>query len=360
MTTASPVPVRPDWYPAVAAFARPDSRRATWQLIETLVPYAATWVAMAWLAPTRPLAALGLAVVAAGLLVRVFILFHDCCHGSLFPSARANRIVGYVTGLLTLTPFELWQHAHAQHHATVGDLDRRGVGDVWTLTVREYVAASHLQRFFYRVFRNPLVLFGVGPVFVFVVRQRFCPRHASRRERFSVWFTNAGAAALTVAAVLAIGVWNFFLLVVPVGLIGGAAGIWLFYVQHQFDDVYWSRHDTWDPWRAALAGSSYYKLPKVLQWFTGSIGLHHIHHVQPRIPSYALQECQDGVPAFQEVRPLTIRASLRMVRLRLWDEAHQRMVRFADVRAGDTPSTDSSAQAGVTDMSPGMLGPPNR
>jgi acyl-lipid omega-6 desaturase (Delta-12 desaturase) len=335
---ASPASARPDWYPAVAAFARPDARRGTWQLIETLVPYAAIWAAMAWLVPRHPLAALGLTVFAAGLLVRVFILFHDCCHGSLFPSARANRIVGYLTGLLTFTPFEMWQRAHVQHHATVGDLDRRGVGDVWTLTVSEYLAASRLQRFFYRVFRNPLVMFGIGPVFVFLVQQRFCPRHAGRRERFSVHFTNVGAAALVVAAVLAIGFWNVILLAAPVGLIGGAAGIWLFYVQHQFEDVYWSRHDTWDPWRAALAGSSYYKLPKVLQWFTGSIGLHHIHHVQPRIPSYALQRCQDQVAAFQGVPPLTIRGSLRLVRLRLWDEAHQRMVRFADLHPGDTAS----------------------
>jgi acyl-lipid omega-6 desaturase (Delta-12 desaturase) len=339
---APPGPAKPDWYPAVAAFARPDTRRATWQLIETLVPYAAVWIAMAWLVPRRPLAALGLTVLAAGLIVRVFILFHDCCHHSLFPSARANRIVGYLTGLLTLTPFELWQHAHVQHHATVGDLDRRGVGDVWTLTVGEYLAASRLQRLFYRVFRNPLVMFGVGPVFVFVVQQRFCPRHASRRERFSVRFTNVGAAALVVAAVAALGFWNFALLVAPVGLIGGAAGIWLFYVQHQFDDVYWSRHDTWDPWRAALSGSSYYKLPKVLQWFTGSIGLHHIHHLQPRIPSYSLQRCQNAVPALQDVPPLTIRGSLRTARLRLWDEAHQRMVRFTDLRAGDTPSTGTA------------------
>ncbi len=330
---AAPVRARPDWYPAVAAFARADTRRATWQLIETLVPYVAVWAAMAWLVRRHPAAALGLTVLAAGLTVRVFILFHDCCHGSLFPSARANRVVGYITGLLTLTPFERWQRAHVRHHATVGDLDRRGVGDVWTLTVKEYLAASRLQRFFYRAFRNPLVMFAIGPVFVFVIQHRFCPRHASRRERFSVHFTNAGAAALLAGAVLAFGFRNFVLLAAPVGLLGGAAGIWLFYVQHQFDDVYWSRHEAWNPWRAALAGSSYYKLPKVLQWFTGSIGLHHIHHVQPRIPSYALQQCQDRVPAFHEVPPLTLRGSLRLVRLRLWDEAQQRMVRFTDIEA---------------------------
>jgi acyl-lipid omega-6 desaturase (Delta-12 desaturase) len=323
---ATAAAARPDWYPAVAAFARADARRAVWQLIETLVPYAAVWAAMAWLVRGHSLVALALTVPAAGLLVRVFILFHDCCHGSLFPSARANRVVGYITGLLTLTPFERWQRAHAQHHATVGDLDRRGVGDVWTLTVAEYLAASRLHRFFYRVFRNPLVMFGVGPVIVFVFQHRFCSRGATACERFSVHFTNVAAAALAAAVIAVVGFSNLVFLLVPVGLLGGAAGIWLFYVQHQFDDVYWSRHDTWDPWRAALAGSSYYKLPKVLQWFTGSIGLHHIHHVQPRIPSYALQDCQDHVPALQEVPPLTIRGSLHLLRLRLWDEGRQRMV----------------------------------
>jgi acyl-lipid omega-6 desaturase (Delta-12 desaturase) len=330
---AAPAGMRPDWYAAVAAFARADTRRATWQLVETLVPYAAIWAAMAWLVRVHPLAALALTLPAAGLLVRVFILFHDCCHGSLFPSARANRFVGYITGLLTLTPFERWQRAHAQHHATVGDLDRRGVGDVWTLTVSEYLAATRLQRFFYRVFRNPLVMFGAGPVFVFVFQHRFCPRHAGSRERFSVHFTNLASAALATAVIMSIGFWNFVLLIVPVGFMGGAAGIWLFYVQHQFENVYWSRHESWDPWRAALAGSSYYKLPKVLQWVTGSIGLHHIHHVQPRIPSYALQRCQDRVPVLQEVPPLTVRASLRLLRMRLWDEAQQRMVRFSDCRS---------------------------
>jgi omega-6 fatty acid desaturase (delta-12 desaturase) len=333
-TGAAPAHARPDWYPAVAGFARADTRRATWQLVETFVPYAAVWAAMVWLIRGHSLLALALTVPAAGLLVRVFILFHDCCHGSLFPSARVNRLVGYITGLLTLTPFELWQHAHAQHHATVGDLDRRGVGDVWTLTVDEYLSASRLRRFFYRVFRNPLVMFGVGPVFVFVFQQRFCPRSASGRERFSVHFTNLGAAALGAAAVLAIGFWNVVYLLGPVGLLGGAAGIWLFYVQHQFEDVYWSRHEAWNPWRAALAGSSYYKLPRVLQWFTGSIGLHHIHHVQPRIPSYSLQACQDRVPALQEVPPLTIRGSLRLLRLRLWDEGRQRMVSCRELNLG--------------------------
>jgi omega-6 fatty acid desaturase (delta-12 desaturase) len=323
---------RPDWYSALAPFAQPDTRKATWQLVDTLVPYAVVWAAMAYLAPQHPWLLLVLSVPAAGLLVRVFIIFHDCCHGSFLPSPRANRLVGYFTGLFTLMPFDLWRRDHLQHHATVGDLDRRGTGDVWTLTLREYLDASRPKRLFYRIFRNPFVMFLIGPVVVFVFKNRFSPRGATARERFSVHFTNLGIVALTVAASLTIGLRAFVLVQAVVGTLAGAAGIWLFYVQHQFEDVYWSRHEAWDPWQAAMAGSSYYKLPRALQWITGSIGLHHIHHVQARVPNYALQHCQDGIPAFQTVPPLTIRRSLHSLRLRLWDERRQRMVTCANLR----------------------------
>jgi omega-6 fatty acid desaturase (delta-12 desaturase) len=320
---------RPDWYPALAPFARADTGKATWQLVDTLVPYAAAWCAMAWLAPRHPWLMLALSVPAAGLLVRVFIIFHDCCHGSFLPSPRANRIVGYFTGLLTLMPFDLWRRDHLQHHATVGDLDRRGTGDVWTLTVHEYLGASRPRRLFYRIFRNPFVMFLVGPVVVFVFKNRFSPRGATARERFSVRFTNLAIVAVTAAASLTMGLRTFVAVQAVIGVLAGAAGIWLFYIQHQFEDVYWSRHETWDPWQAALAGSSYYKLPKPLQWITGSIGLHHIHHVQARVPNYTLQRCQDAIPALQAVPPLTIRRSLHSLRLRLLDERRQRMVTCA-------------------------------
>lgn len=327
---------RPDWYSAIAPFAQPDTRKATWQLVDTLVPYAAAWAAMAYLAPRHPLLMLALSVPAAGLLVRVFIIFHDCCHGSFLPSPRANRIVGYLAGLLTLMPFDLWRRAHLQHHATVGDLDRRGTGDVWTLTVREYLDASRLKRLYYRIFRNPFVMFLVGPVVVFVFLNRFSPRGATAGERFSVRFTNLGIVAVAAAASLTIGLWTFVFVQALVGGLAGAAGIWLFYIQHQFEGVYWSRHEAWDPWQAALSGSSYYKLPKTLQWITGSIGLHHIHHVQARVPNYALQRCQDGIPVFQTVPPLTIRRSLHALRLRLWDEGYQRLVTCANLRGART------------------------
>ena len=326
-------------YSLIEPFGRPDRRQAVVELLETLVPYVALSVVMV-IAVRRghPLVALAVSVLAAAFLVRVFIIFHDCCHGSFFASRRANRIVGYVTGLLTLTPFDKWQRSHAEHHATVGDLDRRGAGDVWTLTVDEYLAASKPKRLFYRVFRNPFVMFGIGPAILFVIENRWCGPGATRREWFSVHFTNAGLVAALLIAYLTIGLPALLLTQLPTLLIAGAIGVWLFYVQHQFEDVYWARREAWEPMKAALEGSSYYKLPKVLQWVTGSIGLHHIHHVQPRIPFYNLQRCQDAIPAFQAVPPLTLSDSLDTLRLRLFDETHHRMVGWGEVNARRGPA----------------------
>ena len=304
------------------------------ELLETLVPYAGLTALMMWLAQQGHIwLTLALSVPAAAFLVRTFIIFHDCCHGSFFRSRRANRVVGYLTGLLTLTPFDKWQRSHAVHHATAGDLDRRGIGDVWTLTVNEYLAASKLKRLFYRVFRNPFVMLGIGPAVVFVLDNRRAPARGTARERFSVHFTNAALVAALVAAHQTIGLPAFLWVEVPTLLLAGAAGIWLFYVQHQFEDAYWARRPAWEPVRAALEGSSYYKLPAVLQWFTGNIGIHHVHHFQPRVPFYNLPRCRAAVPAFRAVPPLAIRRSLHSLRLRLVDEASGRMVSWAEVRA---------------------------
>lgn len=325
---------KPDWYPSLSRFIQASRARAAWQLVETLIPYGVLWIAMVFAVRHAHLWLLiVLWVPASALLVRVFILFHDCCHGSLFASRRANRIVGYVTGLLTLTPFDRWQRDHAAHHASVGDLDRRGAGDVWTLTVDEYLSAPPWKRLFYRVFRNPFVMLGIGPAILFIVVNRFSTRSSTPRERFSVRFTNVVLVLVLVVASVTIGLRAFLLIQVPVMLIAGMCGVWLFYVQHQFEDAYWARHKAWQPMRAAMAGSSYYKLPGVLQWVTGSIGLHHIHHVQPRIPNYNLQRCQDEIAAFQAVEPLTIGRSLHSLQLRLWDEQRQCMVGWASLKA---------------------------
>jgi omega-6 fatty acid desaturase (delta-12 desaturase) len=303
-------------------------------MLLTFIPYITLVVLMLVTAHRgHTVVALALSVVAAAFLVRVFVIFHDCCHGSFFRSRRANRLVGYIGGILTLTPFDKWQQSHAEHHATAGDLDRRGVGDVWTLTLEEYRSASAARRLVYHIFRNPFVMFGLGPAFVFIVGNRLAGTGASSRERFSVHMTNAALVGGLVIGHVTVGLPTLLLTMLPTVLLAGSIGVWLFYVQHQFDEAYWARREAWDPLKAALEGSSYYKLPKPLQWFTGSIGLHHIHHVQPRIPFYNLQDCQDTIPTFQAVPPLTIRGSLKTVRLRLFDEAEGRMVTWAEVVA---------------------------
>jgi len=272
-----------------------------------------------------------LATVAGGMLVRVFILFHDCCHGSFFASRSANTIFGYVTGILTFTAFEDWRYAHNRHHATAGDLDRRGVGDIWTMTTEQYVTAPGLKRFGYRIYRNPFILLGPGAVLLFLIFQRFSKKGAGKSARNSVVITNLALLFLLAVAASTIGVRTYLMIQLPVIAIGGGIGLWLFYIQHQFEDVYWVRHGSWNPLSVALHGSSYFKLPKVLQWFTGNIGLHHIHHVRPTIPNYNLQQCYNEVPALQAVKAITLKASIRSLRLSLYDEKSKKLVGFSCV-----------------------------
>jgi omega-6 fatty acid desaturase (delta-12 desaturase) len=329
-----PTSARPDWYPATAAYGRPDIRKATWQLIDTFVPYAALWALMVLMVKNGvPYGmTLTLAVVAGGLLVRIFIFFHDCCHGSFFTSRRANTLLGTITGVLVFTAFDDWRRAHGRHHATFGDLDRRGTGDVWTMTVAEYLSAPLRKRIAYRFFRNPLVLFGPGPLVLFLIVNRFPTSGAKRRDRISVLLTDLAVLAIFVLAALTIGLRTYLLIQLPIILVASCVGMWLFYVQHQFEGVYWARHENWDPMRVALEGSSYYQLPRVLQWFTGNIGLHHVHHVRPRIPNYHLQQCFDGIPALQAVKPLTLNGSLKSLKLNLWDEAQHKLVSFRELK----------------------------
>lgn len=317
-------------YEAIAGYAHPSVRRAVWQLVGTFVPFLTLWTLMIYTVQRGDayLTTLALAVPTAGLQVRIFIFFHDCCHGSFFASRRANRILGYVTGILTFTPFEQWRRSHNEHHAAVGDLDRRGRGDIWTLTVDEYRRASKLKRLSYRAVRNPVAMLLVGPAFLFGYAYRFPSSGAGRSERTSVWITNLVLVAGIVLAGFTMGWTTYAGIQLPILLLSGSAGVWLFYVQHQFKGVYWARHESWDPLRAALEGSSYYKLPRVLQWFTGSIGLHHIHHAQPRIPNYNLQRCYDEVPAVRAVNRLSAWQALPALRLKLWDETNQKLVGF--------------------------------
>ena len=321
-----------DWKEIVARYQEPSRWRSVWQIINTLIPYALLWYLMYRSLVVSYWITLPLAVLAGGFLVRVFIIHHDCGHGAFFKSRKANDIWGFITGVLTLTPYYLWRWEHAIHHAHAGDLDERGLGAVWTLTVEEYLAASRGKRFAYRLVRNPFVLFVIAPLFLFVVIHRFPPARASRRERHSVYWTNLAILGVAIAMSLVFGFKAYFLIQMTVMGVGGSAGVWLFYVQHQFDGVYWQRHGEWDYVAAALQGSSFYKLPRILQWFSGNIGFHHIHHLSARIPNYYLEKCHKAEPFFQQVPPLTLRSSFKSLNFRLWDEPHRKLVGYRHLR----------------------------
>ena len=322
--------VQASWYRELSKYEKSDTRKAVGQIVNTFVPYIGLWIAMVWIVKTHmPLWYLcPLLVLAAGLTVRIFILQHDCGHGSFFASHKANRILGYICGVLTFTPFDDWKHEHAAHHAGAQDLERRGIGDISTLTVEEYQNSSKRKQLSYRAFRNPFVLFVLGPTIQFVIVHRFAHKRAGKRESQSVRITNIAIAAVILLASVTIGPLTYLLIQLPIIAMAASLGVWLFYVQHQYDDVYWEHHQEWDPIRAALEGSSYYRLPKILQWFSGNIGLHHIHHLRPRIPNYNLQQCYDDVPQLQQARTLTLFDSFRCMGLHLWDEKTRQMVSF--------------------------------
>lgn len=313
------------WQAVVSRYAYPETWRSVWQVLNSLIPFIVTWYLMYRSLEIGYWLTLLLAVPAAGFMVRLFIIFHDCCHGSFFRSLRANELMGLVMGVLTFTPFYEWKHSHAIHHATAGDLDRRGIGDVYTMTVEEYLAAPWYKKFGYRIMRNPAILFTIGSFIVFVVTHRFWASGSGKRERNSVIWTNLALAGLIGWLVTLIS-WQAFLLVdVPILLIACSAGVWLFYVQHNFEPTYWERHSNWDFFNAGMDGSSFYKLPRVLQWFTGNIGFHHIHHLSPKIPNYKLEACHNENPEFQ-IEPLTFRESLKSLFFRLWDEKNKMLV----------------------------------
>jgi omega-6 fatty acid desaturase (delta-12 desaturase) len=321
------------WKEIVARYQTPSAGRSAWQLANTLVPLLATFVAMYFAYSLSYWLTLGLAVVAGGFLIRTFIIMHDCGHGAFFKSRRANDIVGFITGVLTLTPYVQWRRDHAIHHATSGHLEERGHGDVSTLTVKEYLALNGWGRFKYRLFRNPLVMLGVGPVWLMGIKHRFHTKEtAGKREIIGVHLTNAAILLLFILTSLMIGPVKVIALYLPAMFIAGAAGIWLFYVQHQFEDTYWAKPPVWDYATAAVAGSSFFRLPRVLDWFTGSIGYHHIHHLSPRIPFYNLRKCHDENPAFGVAPKLTLAESWRTFRLKLWDEDQGRLIGWRELR----------------------------
>jgi omega-6 fatty acid desaturase (delta-12 desaturase) len=318
------------------------------QLATTLVPLAALFWLMHSALATSYWLTLALAVPAAGFLIRTFIIMHDCGHGSFMPSRRANDLIGFFTGVLVLTPYAAWRRDHAIHHASSGDLDHRGHGDVMTLTVDEYLALDRRGRLKYRMFRSPLILFAFGPAYLVVIRRLRVIWGASEpKASASVRATDAALLALVVALSFWVGLKAVALIYLPTFLIAGAIGNWLFYVQHQFEDTYWERGDNWDYAEAAIRGSSYYKLPRALEWITGSIGLHHVHHTDPRIPNYHLRRAHEEIPAFHEVTVLTLRESFRTSSLKLWDAERGRLVGFDAVPLPRRAASSSSLRQPV-------------
>jgi omega-6 fatty acid desaturase (delta-12 desaturase) len=335
---------RPFWCATLAPYAKPRLGRSLLDIGTSVVPYLLLSFSMYLLIGYSPLLVGFLALPAAGFLVRTFILFHDCSHGSLLPSKRANAYLGIFLGMFVLSPFRRWRHDHAVHHASSGDLERRGVGDVVTLTVAEYRARAWRGRLGYRMIRNPLVMFGLGPVFAMIIGPRIVARSARPRMRNSVLGTDVALVAVVGGLCWLIG-WRDFLLVwAPAAMLAGSIGIWLFYVQHQFEDAYWKTPADWSYADAALHGSSYLKLPRLLQFFSGNIGLHHVHHLNARIPNYNLQRAHDENEMFHAVPTLSLWDGLRAVRLKLYDEEAGRMVTFGQAKTALSPIHAAAAQ----------------
>jgi omega-6 fatty acid desaturase (delta-12 desaturase) len=342
--TASGAKAKPAWQQAVQAYQNSDLRRSLWQVVNSIVPFCILWyLAYRSLAVSYWLT-LGIAVLAAGFMMRIFIIFHDCGHGSFFKSQRANSIMGFIAGIFTITPYQQWRYHHAIHHATAGDLDRRGIGDIWTVTVVEYLEMSRLKRLVYRTYRNPFMMFLVGPMLNFIISNRFVTKPTGKRERASVYWTNLTLLIVVAGLSWLIGFRAFILVELPIVAVATSLGVWLFYVQHQFESTYWDRHDDWNFVSAAMHGSSYYKLPKVLQWFTGNIGFHHIHHLSPRIPNYYLEKCHKENPIFQEAEEINLWTSLRSFTYRMWDENRRKLVGYGYIKVYQEKQSFDSGQ----------------
>ncbi|WP_082232209.1 fatty acid desaturase [Halobacillus massiliensis] len=316
----------------VSSFAKADNKAGILQLINTIVPFVILWILAYQSLSVSVWLSLPFSLAAGAFVVRIFIIFHDCTHMSFFKNQKANRIIGNITGIITLFPFEKWKREHSIHHATSSNLDKRGTGDIWIMTVEEYKKASLKERLTYRFYRNPLVMFGLGPLYLFCLTNRFNRKGPKRKERLNTYFTNAAVAILYSLLIFIVG-WKAFLLInVPILYISGFLGIWLFYVQHQFEDSYFEDEKEWDFVKAAVDGSSYYKLPKILQWISGSIGYHHVHHLSPRVPNYKLEEAHESTPPLQKATTITLASSLKSLRFRLYDTKNKSFVSFREVK----------------------------
>ena len=315
---------------SVKPFTNANHRKSTIQLVNTIPPLLLIWV-FAYLSLSISIwLSIGLAVIASGFIVRCFIIFHDCTHGSFYRSKKKNNILGTITGIMTLFPYEKWKREHAIHHASSSNLDKRGIGDIWVMTVDEFDAASKWQKLAYQLFRNPFVMFGLGPIYLVLISNRINRKDAKKREKHNTYLTNIALLVIFAMLILTVG-WLPFLLVHGISLyLAAALGIWLFYIQHTFEDSYFEEESEWNYVKAAVDGSSYYKLPKILQWITGNIGYHHVHHLAPRVPNYHLETAHESIPPLQHATTITMKTSLDSLRYRLYDPTQKVFITFRE------------------------------
>jgi acyl-lipid omega-6 desaturase (Delta-12 desaturase) len=320
------------WIKIVGKYNHPDPLKSWLQFSVNLVLYSIGWFLMYESLSLSYWITLILSLPVAGILVRLFIIFHDCGHGSYFKSRKLMDVIGIFIGILTFTPYTSWSTFHQVHHETAGNLDKRGTGDVWTMTVMEYRKSTRWQKIVYRFYRNPVTMFGFGPLFVFLIGNRFTNKNMDKKGRINVYVTNAGLLLFAISMSLLIGIKSFILIQLPVIYVAAIMGLWLFYLQHQFDPSYWTRTETWDYKKVALEGSSFYKLPRFFQYFSGNIGFHHIHHLSPLIPNYSLSVCHRENALFSAIKPLKLWTALRTVTFRLWNEETKEMISFRKMK----------------------------
>jgi omega-6 fatty acid desaturase (delta-12 desaturase) len=333
-STANSTPKRStkEWKDLITEYQQPHMGRAIWQIANTIGPVLLLWITMFFVKDISLWLCIPLAILGGFFLVRTFIIFHDCGHGSFFKSKKANSVLGFITGILTFTPYHHWRWEHAMHHATNGDLDRRGIGDIWTLTVEEYLASSRWMKVSYRFIRNPIILFIFAPIVLFFILERLPSSKAKPREKRSVHLMNVTLLAWSVCMSMIYGFLPWLVIQVTMMSVAAICGLWLFYVQHQFEETYWAQSKDWDYTAAAMEGSSYYNLPRIMQWFSGNIGYHHIHHLNPLIPNYNLERCHNSDSYFQQAPELRLFSSLKSIQLRLWDEVNSRMITFRELK----------------------------
>mgnify|MGYP001942838616 FL=1 len=316
----------------IKPFENPNAKSSVWQLINTVPTFFILWFLAYQALSVSVWLSLGISIIAAGFVVRIFIIFHDCCHGSFFKNRKLNHLVGNITGIITMFPYDKWRREHSIHHATSSNLDKRGTGDVWIMTVDEYVNASKLERLRYRLYRNPFVMFVLGPLYLFLVSNRMNRKDAKKKERLNTHFHTLSIITLNGLLIYFIGWADYLMVQLPIMFIAGSLGIWLFYVQHQFEDSYFEDESDWDYVKAAIDGSSFYRLPKILQWVTGNIGYHHVHHLSPKVPNYHLEDVHEAIPPLQNATTITVGSSLKSIRFRLYDAKNKTFVTFKHVK----------------------------